>query len=465
MRTLLRSCRLAAWTLAATVACHAQTGDYLGAVQIGVVKLRLALHIVKTAEGALQATVDSLDQGARGLPVDLTINGSAVRFTGRNGMTYEGEITADFQAIKGAMTQNGQRLPLDFAKVDKIEGPKRPQTPARPFPYKEEEVTVTSANGVMLGGTLSLPQYATSPVPAAIFLTGSGAQDRDETLFEHKPFLVISDMLVRAGIATLRLDDRGVGKSTGNLAQSTMEDLASDALAAYEFLKARKEINPARIGFIGHSEGAVTGPMAAARTTGGAAFVVMLAGPAVPGDEILLEQGQAVLKATGAAPQMQEFQRALHQAFLPVVKAEPDPAKLPEKLAAAFEKLKAENPIAAMAAQQIEPQIRRFAVPSMRSFIRHDPRPVLEQLQCPVLAIYASLDLQVVARQNLPAVATALAKAGNKDFTIANFPGLNHLFQTAKTGAISEYAQLEETIQPRVLDLLTSWLKNRTLLQ
>ncbi|BDC49888.1 alpha/beta hydrolase [Bryobacterales bacterium F-183] len=454
MRFLLR------WTLALTAATvFAQTGDYLGTIQVGVVKLRLALHIVKNPEGAYQATVDSLDQGARGLPVDLSLTGNAIRFTGRNGMTYEGEMSADFQAIKGAMTQNGQRIPLDFAKVDKIEGPKRPQTPQRPFPYKEEEVTITS-NGVTLGGTLSIPQNATSPAPAAIFLTGSGAQDRDETLFEHKPFLVISDMLVRAGIATLRLDDRGVGKSSGNLAQSTLDDLASDALAAYQFLKSRKDIKPTGIGFIGHSEGGATAPMAAAKA-GDAAFVVMLAGTGVPGDEILLEQGQAALKAQGAAPQMLDFQRAFHQAFLPVVKAEPDPAKLPEKLNAAFEKLKAENAIANMASAQLQPQIQQFAMPAMRSFIRHDPRPFLEQLKAPVLAINGSLDIQVVASQNLPAIAATLAKSGNKDFMIVNLPGLNHLFQNAKTGAVSEYMQLEETISPRVLDILSLWLKAR----
>lgn len=459
MRTLLR------WTLAlAAATAFAQTGDYLGTVQVGVVKLRLALHIVKTPDGAFQATVDSLDQGARGLPVDLTLTGNAVRFTGRNGMTYEGEMSADFQSIKGAMQQNGQRLPLDFAKVDKIEGPNRPQTPQRPFPYKEEEVTISN-NGITLGGTLSLPHNATSPVPAAIFLTGSGAQDRDETLFEHKPFLVISDMLVRAGIATLRLDDRGVGKSTGNLTQSTIDDLASDALAAFQFLKTRKEIQPTAIGFIGHSEGAITGPLAAARAgsgPGGAAFIVMLAGGGVPGDEILMEQGQAALRANGAAQQILDFQRAFHQAFLPVVKAEPDPANLPGKLTAAFEKLKAENPIANMAAAQLEPQIKQFASPSLRSFIRHDPRPSLEQLKCPVLAVNGSLDIQVIASQNLPAIAAALAKAGNQDFTIANLPGLNHLFQAAKTGTIGEYGQIEQTISPRLLDLLSGWFKTRT---
>ena len=461
MRTFLRSCCLL-WTLgAASSSCFAQTGDYLGTVQIGVVKLRLALHILKTPEGAFQASVDSLDQGARGLPVDLILSGNALRFTGRSGMTYEGEMAADFQSIRGALSQNGQRFPLDFAKVDKIEGPKRPQTPQRPFPYKEEEVTISN-NGVTLGGTLSIPQNATAPVSAVIFLTGSGAQDRDETLFEHKPFLLISDALVRAGIATLRLDDRGVGKSTGNLAQSTLEDLASDAVAAYQFLKTRKEIKGSSIGFIGHSEGGITGPMAATRA-GEAAFVVMLAGGGVPGDEILLEQGQAGLRAAGAAPQVLEFQRAFHQAFLPVVKAESDPAKLPEKLAAAFEKLKAENPIANMAAAQLQPQLKTLATPSMSSFIRYDPRPVLAQLKCPVLAINGSLDVQIISTQNLPAIAAALAKAGNPDYTISNFPGLNHLFQTAKTGSVAEYGQLEQTLSPRVLEFVTNWVKARTI--
>jgi uncharacterized protein len=437
---------------------HAQAGDYLGALQVNpATSLRLALHITKDDAGKWKGAVDSLDQGARGIPVQLTIEDKTVKFGSPIGMSYEGTLSD--AGIAGTFSQGGRQLPLNFKKVDKIEEAKRPQTPKRPFPYSEEEVVVQSGK-IKLGGTLTLPK-GDGPFPAVIFLTGSGAQDRDETLFEHKPFLVISDHLVKQGFATLRLDDRGVGKSAGILAYSTIDDLAGDAVAAFEFLKARKEIK--RIGFLGHSEGGITAPLAAVRLGGTeAAFVIMLAGTGVPGDEILYEQGQAGLKAAGAPSETMAFQAKFHKTFLPLVKAEKDNAELARKIREAWEKLKSEDPAAAAADKQITPQLQMFLIPSMQSIIRHDPRPVLSQLTCPVLVLNGTLDTQVVPEQNLPAIAQALAKAKHSDFTIMSLPRLNHLFQTAKTGTLGEYGQLEETIAPQVLEIVATWLKEKT---
>ena len=436
---------------------QAQTGDYLGAIQIGGNRLRIGLHVTKDEAGAWKGAIDSLDQGARGLPVKLTIEGQKIVFGSSFGMSYEGALNDTKDEIAGFATQGGRKMALDFKKVDKIEEARRPQTPKRPFAYNEEEVVVQNGP-VRLGGTLTLPK-GDGPFAAVIFLTGSGAQDRDETLFEHKPFLVISDHLTRNGFATLRLDDRGVGKSTGNLAASTIDDLAGDGAAALAYLKTRKEIR--RIGFLGHSEGGVTGPLAAVRT-GEAAFVIMLAGTGVPGDEILMEQGQAGLRAAGASPQTLALQTKFHSTFLPLVKAEKDTAELGRKVMAAWQKMKADDPQAAAADQQIAPQLQMFLLPSLQSFIRHDPRPVLSELTCPLLALNGTLDTQVLASQNLPAITGALAKAKHPDFTIVSLRHLNHLFQTAKSGAVSEYGQIEETIAPQVLEMITSWLKSKT---
>jgi uncharacterized protein len=458
MTTLVRVA--AALALAAGTAL-AQTGDYLGAVQLGAVRLRVALHITKTDEGKFAGKLDSLDQGARGLPVNLTIDGRSVKFGSGFGMSYEGTLREAGDGIDGFMMQGGQRVQLDFKKVDKIEEARRPQTPQRPFPYTEEEVSVSSGPAVRLGGTLSLPK-GEGPFPAVIFLTGSGAQDRDESLFEHKPFLVLSDRLVKEGIATLRLDDRGVGKSSGNLGMSTLEDLAGDALAAFEYLKTRKEIRPKQIGFLGHSEGGVVAPMAAVKAAGGdVAFLILMAAPTVSGDQVMFEQGQAALKSTGASPEVLAFQGRFHKTFLPLVIAERDNNVLRGKLAEAFEKWKAEDAMARSMDRQIGPQLQQYLVPVLQSFIRTDPGPYLSQLKCPVLALNGTLDTQVLHYQNLPALAASLAKTNHPDYTLVSLPGLNHLLQTAKTGSLNEYGQIEETIAPRVLDLIAQWLKTR----
>jgi pimeloyl-ACP methyl ester carboxylesterase len=444
--------------LLALLLSQAQVGDYLGSLQVNPsISLRLGLHIVKDDSGAWKGTVDSLDQGARGIPVQLTIEGKSVRFGSAIGMSYEGALTDT--GIAGFFSQGGARIPLDFKKVDRIEEARRPQTPKRPFPYTEEEVAVQSGP-IKLGGTLTLPK-GDGPFPAVIFLTGSGAQDRDETIFEHKPFLVISDHLTRNGFATLRLDDRGVGKSGGVLPNSTLDDLAGDAGAALEYLKTRKEIQAKRIGFLGHSEGGITGPLAAVRT-GEAAFVILLAGTGVPGDELLYEQGQLGLKASGADAATLAFQTKFHKTFLPLVKTEKDNAVLAPKVLEAWRKMKADDPLAAAADKQIAPQLQMLLMPAMQSLIRHDPRPVLSELTCPVLALNGTLDTQVSAEQNLPSIAQALAKGKHPDYTVVSLRHLNHLFQTAKSGAVGEYGQIEETLAPQVLDVITAWLKSKT---
>lgn len=441
-------------------------GDFLGKVEVGAVSLRLALHLKVAPDGAATGTMDSLDQGVNGMPIRaITFENGVLKLSSGPNLNFEGTVNAAGTEINGHLKQGAMNMPLVFRKVDKIEGPRRPQHPVRPFPYNEEDVTFENqAAGVKIAGTLTWPRTGTGPFPTAILLTGSGPQDRDETLFEHKPFLVLSDFLTRIGFAVLRTDDRGVGKTTGNLARSTLDDLAADAVVMAQFLRTRKEVDPKRIGFIGHSEGGIVGPMAAAKAE--AAFLILLAGPGVRGDELLYEQGQAVLKAAGAPPNVLQRQTRIQHLLLETVLAERDPVKLEAKLRDAVALFKSEISPQELAQtpgfdQQMEAEIRRVLLPPMLSLVRHDPRPVLKALKCPILALDGTLDTQVPSRQNLPAIASALAEGGVEDFATVSLPKLNHLFQTAKTGGVGEYGQLEETIAPIALETIGAWLSSR----
>jgi hypothetical protein len=326
---------------------------------------------------------------------------------------------------------------------------RRPQTPKPPYPYKVEEVSFASkAEGVTMGGTLTFPEGA-GPHPAVILISGSGAQDRDETIFSHKPFLVLADHLTRRGIAVLRYDDRGVGKSTGSREEATSVDFSEDAEGGLDFLMKRKEIDAKRIGFIGHSEGGIIAPMIAVRRPE-TAFIVLMAGTAVDGEQILYEQGQAVLKANGAGAEAIAAQRSIQEKMFAIVRAERDP----EEAAVKLREVLGGSPAA-------EQSIKSVTSMWFRYFLTYNPQPVLERVKCPVLALNGSLDSQVVATQNLPAIEAALKKGGNEDFEAVLLPGLNHLMQTAKTGGVPEYTQIEETIAPAALDKMATWIRQR----
>lgn len=437
-----------------------QSGDYLGTVQIGVTTLRMALHLAQSPDGSWGGTIDSLDQGAMGIPVrNLTFDDKGVVRFGN----FEGMANADGSEISGHLTQGGTAVPIMFRKVARIEGPARPQVPQRPYPYNEEEVEYETS-GAHIAGTLTWPKTSTGQFAAAVLLNGSGLLDRDETMFGHKPFLVLADYLTRLGFAVLRTDSRGAGKSTGSVARPTFEDLAQDAVSAAAFLRTRKEIDPKRIGFIGHSEGGWIAPMAALQA--GGAFVILLAGPGVRGDELLYEQGQAVLRAVHAAPNVLERQGQLQRLLFGAVLAERDPGKLEVRLRAAVAEFKASLTAEELAAtpgfdQQMEGEVRRWMIPAMQSLIRYDPKPYLMKIECPVLAMFGTLDSQVPARQSLPAIAEALAQGRAADYEIVDLPNLNHLFQTARTGAVSEYGSIEETMAPMALETIGDWLKDR----
>jgi pimeloyl-ACP methyl ester carboxylesterase len=316
---------------------------------------------------------------------------------------------------------------------------------------------------VKLGGTLTLPRDR-RPSPAVILISGSGPQDRDETAFQHKPFLVLADHLTRSGIAVLRFDDRGVGKSTGDIMQSTAEDFVGDVLAGVAYLETRKEIDPRKIGLVGHSEGGTVAAMAAARS-GDVAFLVMLAGSGLPGEELLYLQAAAMIRAAGGDDAALERERRIQTVVFDAIRNESEPAVAAKRAKEALqEELKklpdAERERLGEGAESfVDAQVKVASSPWFRSFLTLDPGVALSRVKCPVLALIGEKDLQVPPKENLRAIEQALRANTNTDATVKELPGLNHLFQTSKTGAVAEYVKIEETFSPKALELISSWIR------
>ncbi len=369
----------------------------------------------------------------------------------RIGGAYEGTLKG--ARIEGTWSQGGHEVPLTFEQGGTaIQAPRRPQNPTPPFPYNAEEVGVSSG-GIMLAGTFTFPKSG-GPFPALFLITGSGPEDRDETVFGHKPFLVLADYLTRAGFAVLRLDDRGTGKSTGDFRASGMDEFTSDALAAVSWLKQRKDVNGSKIGLVGHSEGGAIAPLAAIRSQD-IAFIVLMAGPGVPFDQLMNRQSADLLRAEGAPEDAIAANGVLLQHVFRIVREEPDRAKATERLNQLAAETKAKSPeLAAM----LQKQAGSMILPEFRSLLAYNAAETLPKVRCPVLAIDGSKDLQVAAAENLAGIATALAAGQNPDFAVQELPGLNHLFQTAKTGSPAEYSVTEETISPRALVVVRDWL-------
>ncbi len=427
-------------------------GAWSGTLDAGAMKLRIGLN-VKSQDGKLSATLDSPDQGAFGLALDsITVDENRIRFSMQSlGLSYEGVLGTG--RIEGTFTQAGQKLPLAFER-GKPKAPARPQYPALPLPYDAEEVTVANG-GVQLAGTFTHPRQG-GPFVAILLVTGSGPQDRDETVFGQKPFLVISDHLTRAGYAVLRLDDRGTSKSTGSFSSSGLTEFTGDALAAVAWLKARPEVNAKRIGILGHSEGGMVGPLAAVRSDD-VAFVIMLAGPAQPFEELLAEQSAGMMRAGGAPEAVIEANLEMSRQAFAVLRQEPDNAKARDRLQQVAAEWKTKQP---QLGAQLEAGLAQLLTPEIRSLFAYSAAETLAKLRCPVLALFGAKDLQVPADSNIGAAAAAFTAGHVASFTLVKLAGLNHLFQTAKTGSITEYAQSEETISPRALETIGAWLRS-----
>lgn len=455
MRLFPRTARLIALALAAMIPLLPQTpgfeGRWLGTLDAGPNKLRIALRFEKTPDGRFAAVMNSLDQSRADIPAGrVVIDGRAVTLEfPQIGGSIQGALSEDGSAIAATLHQAGAKLPITFARGAAEPPAPRPQEPRKPYPYNEAEVVFENA-GVRLAATLTLPRTP-GPHPAVLLLSGSGAQDRDESIMGHRPFLVLADYLTRRGIAVLRADDRGVGGSTGNSATATLYDLAGDALAGLAYLKSREEIDPARIGIIGHSAGGVVGAIAAANSRD-IAFLVLMAATGLPGDRIVLWQVETLSRRAGVPPELLEQSLAVQRKLFEILKVETDNA-------AAVRKMLAEIPEPMR--QSKEPELRMMTSPSYRSIITTDPARILPKVKTPVLAINGELDAQVAADENLSAIATALAKGGNKNVTTVKLPGLNHLFQKTETGAVSEYGRIAETINPAALETIGGWIAAR----
>jgi uncharacterized protein len=432
-------------------------GTWMGVLDTGTIKLHVVFHILNSATG-LRATMDSPDQGMKGLLASaVKRDGASLRIEADklNGV-YEGTIAADKSSIDGKWTQAGNTLVLVLKPVkdEAALEPKRPQNPVKPYPYRDEDVTYENKlQNVMLAATLTIPQ-GKGPFPAVVLITGSGPQDRDETLLGHKPFLVLSDYLTRHGIAVLRADDRGTAKSTGDFKAATTADFATDTEAGIAYLKTRPEVDPHKIGLIGHSEGAVIAPMIAARNPD-VAFIVMMAGTGVPGDQVLVAQGEAIAVASGTKPEEAAKHAAKEKEMLALIEAEKVPS---EKDDAELEKQLREKMAGDVPEAQISLQIKQLTSPWFRYFLTYDPAFALRKVTCPVLVLNGEKDKQVLPEQNLPPIRQALTQGGNKHFEVDELPGLNHLFQTATTGSPTEYAQIEETMSPVALEKIATWI-------
>jgi uncharacterized protein len=441
-------------------------GHWEGGVEVMGQKLPLRLDFAR-ADTTWSGTIDSPQQGANGLKMsDIKMAGDQVEFGCKeipgNALfrckLVDGKLT-------GTLTQMGMEMQAAFSR-EKAPPPNRPQEPKPPFPYREE--TVGYMNGdVKLEGTLTIPE-GKGPFPTVLLISGSGAQNRDEEIFGHKPFLVIADYLSRAGIAVLRVDDRGIGGSTGRGTHPTSADFAEDAQKGIEFLRARPECDKKKIGLIGHSEGGFIAPMLASRPKN-VAFIVLLAGTGVPGDEVIRRQTELIYKNGGmggeALAKILSDQRAMHE----MIKAEADSVSLRD---AAWKAAAADVPgsnggmdLTPEQKQQVDLTADRQAAvlssPWFRYFIKTDPRPFLRKVTVPVLALNGEFDLQVEPKQNLPEIEKALKEGGNKDVTTKLLPKLNHLFQTSTSGAPTEYGTIEETFSPTALEIIRNWILER----
>ncbi len=438
-------------------------GHWAGAIVVLGQEIGIVVHFV-SSDGEPAGTIDVPVQGATGLPLDdVRVAGPAVHFEmlpGPRVAVFDGSIEGD--SIGGTFTQSGVSgtfwLKPSAAPVEE---------PEEPVPYIEEEVQFANGN-VTLAGTLTLPP-AGGPHPAVVLITGSGAQNRDEEIFGFKPFRMIADHLTRQGIAVLRYDDRGVGGSSGSVRDATSDDFAGDALSGVRLLKQRADIRSEAVGLIGHSEGAIVASIAASRSPD-VAFIVLLAGTAVSGEQILYEQGRLILAANGATPEQLETQRQtqamLFEAVRGTVSLDHAREELERQVRESFDQLPPEQRAAiadvdTWVTMNVNQQIAAVESPWFRFFLDFDPATVLEHVTVPVLAVFGGKDLQVPPSITREPMQQALETAGNQDVHIEVFPNANHLFLAAGTGSPAEYASLDKVFVDGFLELISGWIEER----
>jgi len=438
-------------------------GSWHGVLKIQNIELRIVFNIEKR-DTSFIATMDSPDQGAMGIPVhSVSFQNTVLKISiPKASIEYSGMHMGE--RIIGTFYQSGQSIPMNLSKKAS-EGPKRPQTPIKPYPYYTEDVKFRNEKAsVTLSGTLSLPSKD-GVFPVVILISGSGPQNRDEELVGHKPFLVLSDHLTKNGIGVLRFDDRGVGESGGVFSLATTLDFVSDVEAAIEYLKSRKETDIKKIGLIGHSEGGIVAPLVASDKKD-VAFIVLLAAPGIKGSEIVLAQQELIARVMGVKEEdIEKYKKLNRDLFQTLDKEEKNP-ELKYILSNIIN-------VASGGGAQIEDvkqQVEQLTSPWMMFFLKYDPSIAIREVKCPLLAINGDKDLQVPSKANLKAISDSFNKEDsgnnkvtktNNDVTTIEIEGLNHLFQEAVTGMPSEYATIEQTFSPKALTIITDWIIKR----
>lgn len=443
-------------------------GIWQGTLRLSGMELKIVFTISRNSDNTLTAAYDVPEQNVKGVSVDeiTFISGNVhLEIIPIDGV-FKGKLTEDGAKIDGQWTQSGMTLPLVLERTHKKPVIKRPQEPEEPFPYRVEEVVFKNVDaGIRLAGTLTLPP-SKGTFPAVLLLSGSGAQDRDEAVFGHRPFLVLADYLTRRGLAVLRVDDRGVGGSTGDFDKATAVDYAADAMAGITYLKSRKEINHELIGLVGHSEGGMIASMVAVQSSD-IAFIVLIASPGLAIRMMEYSEQARTLKANGASDDLIARSRTVQEGLFAVISQEIDSKVVLDEFISIITKFfkglsEEERKITEISEENLEAyihdQFQRLHSPWFRFYLPYDPGMVLQKVTCPVLAINGEKDVQVTPKENLRAIIRALKAGGNKNYLVKELLNLNHLLQTAETGNISEYGKIEETMSPTALQIIGDWI-------
>ena len=434
-------------------------GIWLGKIKIpNAAALRMA--VVVNADGT--AALNIIDQATGNIPVDeITHNGDSVSFKLRQlGIDISGYINTAKDSILCMFKQRGGGFALNMGRVDELPQLNRPQTPKTPFDYASEEIDINNQQaGIKLQGTLTLPN-SSRKVPAVVLLTGSGQQNRDEEFSGHKPFWVIADHLTRNGIAVLRMDDRGIGGSTGDYKNSTTGDFATDALAAVEYLKNRPEIDATRIGLIGHSEGGSTAVVAAGNSAD-VKFMIALSGGMANFGDIHITQVGNQLRMQNVPEENIKLETEWRGKLNEIVREPIDSLEAAGKMWSAYRLL---TPEVIKTMNWPEGRMNHMVSQLLSSWWRYaislDVVSQYTGLKCPALLLFGEKDKQIDASENMALITEAVKTNNKTNISIRLIEGVNHMFQTADTGSEYEYVQIEETISPEVLNLLSDWILN-----
>ncbi len=449
-----------------TVVSQSITGDWNGAIELDKDTKFNFIFNIKEEGKAYQTTIDIPSQRVSGIKAIKTLvkSDSLIIDLSNVGMKYSGKFNVENNTIDGKMVEGLNSFSLNLSRnaIPETPKPKRPQEPIKPYPYIEEKVSFANKDAnITLAGTFTRPN-GNKKYPVAILISGSGPQDRDETISQHKPFLVLADYLTKQGIAVLRYDDRGFGESTGNHSKATTYDFALDVISAIDYFRTRDDVDINKIGLIGHSEGGIIAPLVANKAKN-VAFIISLAGTGISGTELSVIQSKTMRPFP--VPDEAIYEKAIREA-IEIAKQDKDISEIKPELKAHYN-------------ETIAPILKNLGVPAgkineiitslvamrttkwIRYFYDYNPAYEYEKVNCPVLSLNGSLDTQVEAKINQEGLRKALVKGNNKGYEIIELEGLNHLFQKAKTGKMDEYSDIEETFSPKALNLISDWIMKR----